>query len=146
MVFKSDRQRKKVMAMLRGGTKSAVAPTILERKQIFREKEDILERKQIERDKFFEKLGDKIGIPGDILAGELQDIIGEKRTDKIMKDIIAKKLILDSTFFAGEDFDEQDAIRFATQVTRLKKEGFKKIGVIIDGPEDSRFEIYSKKI
>ncbi len=29
MVFKSDKQRKKVMAMMRGGTKSAVTPTVI---------------------------------------------------------------------------------------------------------------------
>ncbi len=32
MVFKSDKQRKKVMAMLRGGTKSAVNPQIVKNK------------------------------------------------------------------------------------------------------------------
>jgi len=36
MVFKSDRQRKKVMALLRGGTKSAVSPEIIRQADVLK--------------------------------------------------------------------------------------------------------------
>ena len=98
MVFKSDKQRKKVMALLKGGTKSSVEPEIVtamskpkKSKEALAAESKIIKEEE-KREKFFEKLGDKIGIPGDILAGELQESIGEKRTDKIMKDIMAKKI------------------------------------------------------
>lgn len=49
MGFKSDKQRKKVMALLRGGTKSAVNPQVIGSQTGFREKRKIAEQERQER-------------------------------------------------------------------------------------------------
>ena len=129
MVFKSDKQRKKVMALLRGGTKSAVKPQIISGKIKFTELSDE------KREKLSETIERQIGVPLFVLEdNEIKRLLKLSKTHK-----------LDSTMFGGEGFDKRDALRFAKNTMRLKMQGFKKIGITVEGPDDSEIEVFAKR-
>ena len=131
MVFKSDKQRKKVMALLRGNTKSEVNPQVVgritERDEFIVQDLINLQRKTGITESFFDEL--------------------DRKDKKILIKLLEKRTDLKAISFGGDDFTQEKALAFADDVRSLKSKGFKKIGIQILSDDNGHVvetDIYAK--
>lgn len=115
------------MAMLKGGTKSAVNPQVIGQ---IKERDEFIAQDLINLER-------KTGLPQ--FAFEELDRTEKKKIIKILQ----RRGKIDSTMFGGEDFDKKDALSFAEDVNKLKKKGFK-IVATLEGPDGQEIDIYGK--